>query len=231
MGDYPIRFEHGRYVIQPLIYRSSFYKEVRFTAAMSMWPQHRQVKVSVKLDSSKKEMRFGCSQSKRKDWRLQISPMQDGKSMKIMLHHSPIHQTRIKEVTIILDIDEHVIKKPLDLKLNLDNDTQWLVVYNEKMAILEDKQNFSLFVKYEVDKDTGSAVCICSACQVDRFLPGKPPLSPLITLGNDFRRLFLSELFSDVVFAIGEEKIPAHKVVLATRLPYFERLFASGKFM
>ena len=33
---------------------------------------------------------------------------------------------------------------------------------------------------------------------------------------------------SDVVFAVAGEDIPAHKVILATRLPYFKVLFASG---
>ena len=47
-------------------------------------------------------------------------------------------------------------------------------------------------------------------------------------LGDDFEKLFLSSASSDIVFVVGEEEIPAHKLVLTTRLPYFEHLFASG---
>ena len=37
-----------------------------------------------------------------------------------------------------------------------------------------------------------------------------------------------SATFSDVEFAVGDELIPAHKVILAKQLPYFKTLFASG---
>ena len=44
----------------------------------------------------------------------------------------------------------------------------------------------------------------------------------------DFEKLFLDEESSDVAFEIGEEVIPAHKLILKARVPAFERMFASG---
>ena len=53
-------------------------------------------------------------------------------------------------------------------------------------------------------------------------------LHPQQTLARDFEKLFLSNASSDIVFVVGEEEIPAHKLILTTRIPYFEHLFASG---
>ena len=47
-------------------------------------------------------------------------------------------------------------------------------------------------------------------------------------MSNDFEKLFLSEESSDVKIIIGREVIPAHKLILTARLPYFEKLFSSG---
>ena len=58
--------------------------------------------------------------------------------------------------------------------------------------------------------------------------PLKAVLQPRDLLAHDFDKLLLSSASSDVVFVVGEEEIPAHKLVLNTRLPYFEQLFSSG---
>ena len=53
-------------------------------------------------------------------------------------------------------------------------------------------------------------------------------LQPRNTQADNFDKLFHSKAPSDVIFLVGEEEIPAHKLVLTTRFPYFEQLFASG---
>ena len=58
--------------------------------------------------------------------------------------------------------------------------------------------------------------------------PREQASTPLSTLSADFEKLFLSPTSSDLTIVIGSEEIPAHKVILSTRLQYFERLFASG---
>ena len=58
--------------------------------------------------------------------------------------------------------------------------------------------------------------------------PNALPRQPLVTLSEDFRKLFQSRASADFIFDVGGQEIPAHKIVLSTRLTYFERLFASG---
>jgi len=55
-----------------------------------------------------------------------------------------------------------------------------------------------------------------------------PVPKPLQSLVADFQKLLFSPVSSDVVFKIGDESVPAHQLILTTRVPYFERLFASG---
>ena len=90
---------------------------------------------------------------------------------------------------------------------------------------IADVQDATIRVEYEVGKDTGIRGCLCSACLNESPLD----LSTSTSLNDNFRRLFLSPESSDMVFVVGEEKIPAHKFLLTTHVPYFARLFASGK--
>jgi len=45
---------------------------------------------------------------------------------------------------------------------------------------------------------------------------------------NQMSQLYLSSMYSDVVFVIQEKKIFAHKLVLGTRCQYFSNMFSSG---
>lgn len=202
---------------------------------MSVWPQHRQASVIVRFSRESREATepktFGCSQSKRNDWRVKIYPERVNSStgyvsptMKMVLYHLPVHQTRLTEVTVQLDADEVVIRESVNTLLKADN-SEWSSVYVKMFVPLTGKQDAAIIVKYEVDKETGQRGCICSACKNE---PHLSPLTPTTTLADDYHRLFVSRESSDVVFAVAEEEIPAHKLVLTTRLPYFERLFASG---
>ena len=49
-----------------------------------------------------------------------------------------------------------------------------------------------------------------------------------VALASDIKSLFLSSESSDVVLEVGDEKIPAHQLILSTRSSYFKGLFASG---
>ena len=71
--------------------------------------------------------------------------------------------------------------------------------------------NFTLEIRFKKRID-----CDCPMCKFDR------------SFGASFRDWFLSPDFSHVVIQVGGEEIPAHKIVLASRVPYFKRLFASG---
>ena len=46
-------------------------------------------------------------------------------------------------------------------------------------------------------------------------------------ISTSYENLFLTGLGADVVFHIGDEKIPAHKVVLSSRVPYFDKMLSS----
>jgi len=59
--------------------------------------------------------------------------------------------------------------------------------------------------------------------------PSRPSLPLTVrSLLSDFKKLLFSSDLSDVTFRIGDESIPAHQLILRTRVPYFERLFVSG---
>ena len=60
--------------------------------------------------------------------------------------------------------------------------------------------------------------------------PASTPVPPPAwsSLAADFEKLFLAKESADVAFKIGGEEIPAHKLILATRVPAFERMFASN---
>ncbi|XP_051173140.1 speckle-type POZ protein-like [Leptopilina boulardi] len=49
-------------------------------------------------------------------------------------------------------------------------------------------------------------------------------VSPSTTL-NDFQPFLMSDVLSDVVFKINEKQFPAHKVILASTSPVFEKMF------
>ena len=54
------------------------------------------------------------------------------------------------------------------------------------------------------------------------------PWRSLLSLSSDLEKQFLREETADVKFRLGDYVIPAHQWILAARVPYFKRLFASG---
>merc|ERR1712142_195165 len=52
--------------------------------------------------------------------------------------------------------------------------------------------------------------------------------SSLNQLSSDLVKLYISEVNADVTFVFPDGEIKAHKAILSTRLPYFEKMFASG---
>ncbi|CAG0920228.1 unnamed protein product [Notodromas monacha] len=47
-------------------------------------------------------------------------------------------------------------------------------------------------------------------------------------LSESFGKLLISEIFSDVVLIVGDERFPVHRTVMAARSPYFRALFFGG---
>ena len=84
----------------------------------------------------------------------------------------------------------------------------------------DDFDDLDIEVTYRVDAPTPAA-------------PKPPTPTPLpppswSSFSADFEKLFLDEESSDVAFEIGEDVIPAHKLILKARVPAFDRMFASG---
>ena len=200
---------------------------------MSLWPQYREASISVKLerDTYTGYHSFGFSQSKRKDWEISIANAAKymKKEKNVVLRHSPLHMTRLKGISITLDQDEFTFEELVNDKPFSSNGVEWLNVYEGKFRTFADKQDVKVVVKYEVYRETRVGRCHCSTCKVEAQQTAEPPLSPTTTLIDDFRQFFNSQESSDIIFSVAEEEIPAHKLVLTARLPYFKRLFASGE--
>ena len=55
------------------------------------------------------------------------------------------------------------------------------------------------------------------------------PKALLEAMSSDLDRLLQSGTSSDVIFEVSGEEIPAHKLILSTRLAYFQSLFDAGR--
>ena len=77
------------------------------------------------------------------------------------------------------------------------------------------------------------------ACSVHYFQPfensdvivdAKPPLQPQLwsQASAAYEDLFLKGTDADVKFVVGNLEIPAHRVILAARVPYFSKMMSSG---
>jgi len=51
---------------------------------------------------------------------------------------------------------------------------------------------------------------------------------PTPRLARDYENLLSSGYCADVWFNVGSDEIPAHKIILCARVPYFEKMFGSG---
>ena len=92
------------------------------------------------------------------------------------------------------------------------------------------KQLAERITQLPATEETSEIVSIIQRVQTSPLLnpPLKDMLQPQDILAHDLNKLLLSSASSDVVFVVDGEEIPAHKLVLTTRLPYFEQLFSSG---
>jgi len=199
---------------------------------MSSWPRLRQDSVALRpVKGQDSNLQFGWQFGWQVKYRLLSLPQVTENQMQFeILHCQRRHPIRIKKVSIRLDQEERLIEESLNLKFPpLAKWANWCKIYSTAIYF-RPEQLVTIEVRYEVDEKTGPEDCHCDICeggspQADQQ---QPPLSPTTALCDDFRRLCLSPESSDVVFAIAEEEIPAHKLILATRLPYFKTLFASG---
>ena len=93
--------------------------------------------------------------------------------------------------------------------------------------------HFKVNVSYRLPERISPARGHCHASapnpkRMRRNGPNLPAASqPLQSLVADYRKLFFSSDYSDVVFLFGQESVPAHRSILSARVPFFERLFAS----
>jgi len=101
---------------------------------------------------------------------------------------------------------------------DLDDDGKVLVPIERIQR--DDHDDLDIEVTYRVNASTPTAP------QPPTPIPLPPPA--WVSFSADFEKLFLDEESSDVAFEIGEEVIPAHKLILKARVPAFERMFASG---
>jgi len=81
---------------------------------------------------------------------------------------------------------------------------------------------------YRISSAPNSKFSLTVTFRVERKAPEPDTSQPLATLSADFEKLFLEDETSDVGFEIGSQIIPAHKLVLTARIPFFKTLFASG---
>ena len=72
--------------------------------------------------------------------------------------------------------------------------------------------------------------CTITICIIYRLPSDTPDTSNhLSDLSTDlYEKLFLDEATSDVTLKVGEDVIPAHKLILSARVPYYEKLFSAG---
>merc|ERR1712136_698502 len=115
--------------------KSSFCENINST--MSYWPQPREVSVALTSDHGKEK--FGCIQSQRMDWHV-IWESQNEKAKGIVLWHLPIHQTRIKEVSIFFHKDERLIKRSETQSLKAEDASKAHLVLSESFACLTTNQ-------------------------------------------------------------------------------------------
>jgi len=96
---------------------------------------------------------------------------------------------------------------------------QKIVVYKGELLVINWNfptqqikiQYYDLNLKPEDDRDLCKTIC--------KNQPG--------SLERDYKRLYDERRFSDVIFEVEGEEIPAHKTILAYRSDYFMKMFTS----
>ncbi|XP_015117134.1 speckle-type POZ protein A [Diachasma alloeum] len=64
-------------------------------------------------------------------------------------------------------------------------------------------------------------------CEVLWELPSVIPPPPTFHFPEEMQAFLMNQAFSDVVFAIGDEEIPAHKLILVSNSPVFLRMLST----
>ena len=83
------------------------------------------------------------------------------------------------------------------------------------------KENFRIFFKVKYTMEVLDA-------DAHRCLTPSISVADDAHFHNAFENLFTSGKSSDISFAIGDQTVPAHKAILIARVPYFDKMLASG---
>ena len=160
---------------------------------------------------------FGCEELGKLDWKLERwdSEVTDGCTL------SFFPRCKMKLIDVVVrdeecEIDIHILKREVTSDDVLSPEWVEVCQLHERWAM----SFFTVRVHHLLEESS----------EVDRHfsLDREQAPMPLSLLSADFKKLFLSPTLSDITIVIGDEEIPAHKLILATRLPYFESLIASG---
>ena len=165
----------------------------------------------------------------------------------ISVSHFPIAEAYLVDGSVTLS--NGVVRKNFTVG-GIESDIscpEWTKVFSIPDIRLQHKPSgepFTIRVRYRLLKDFNCVSLSCSECfreKVKEFMEGiKPKLESQETkqeapkphivqsLMSDLKKLLFSPDSSDVTFRIGDESVFAHQLILTARVPYFERLFASG---
>jgi len=215
---------------------------------MTEWSQCNHVaRAHLVTNSASSVVTFGSNHSKLHAWKFEtqavpLSPTQSA-SQTLSLHYLPSVPIRLIDA-VFTSHSPHNGSKDIQLKKVRVGDysvgRNWVEI-SRITGVRGDTNNHildgagfkcSVEVTYLVPKSSGVewSKCGCPSAESDQpasLSPSKPP-QPLLTLSEDFRQMFLSRESTDFTFIVDGEEIPAHKIVLSTRLTYFKRLFGSG---
>jgi len=102
------------------------------------------------------------------------------------------------------------------------------VRFSEPISVILDEWGHLLVLEMN---NTGSVRMVeASLAPPERLAPKVQPVkSPLAIPLEDYSKLLENAALADVTFAVGGQRFPAHRCVLAARSPYFRAMFESGK--
>jgi len=154
-----------------------------------------------------------------KDWKFCAKKGSDfptGARLKLF-HRSP-------SKTKILTFSVHVrggtggsFTKPEIKEISANAADDWVLVFKQDVPLNKRGRTYAE-VEFKYQRSAFS-----ESDRKDLFCEGERK-----ALSADFKSLFLSSEAADVIFEVGQDTVPAHQLILSTRLPYFKQLFASG---
>jgi len=104
------------------------------------------------------------------------------------------------------------------------------VRFSEPLGVTLDERGRLLVL---VEENAGSLRVIEASLSPPQHLAPKvqPVINPLAIPLEDYSKMLEDAALADVTFAVGGQRFPAHRCVLAARSPYFRAMFESGKGM